>query len=1023
MRTRCLTNGLWFVALLTTSMLAAATAPNSAIPERFVALIQADRPSDARRLAEREYQELGPDASTLQRCEALELIMVLFGFEPGAPDDLSARYAAQSLSCWQSLPGDRARAFAVARELRQARRLIIEGKYQEGLALEAARRQEFDALQRHLPSLQQSMGWDVIGNAAQWRDEPETAAQAFRKATDVLAGGAGAERIQQAQMLGVLALRLERAGQLAEAMTAIDRADSLIAPPFPAPKFVRATLHGRRATIAFFANRWDQALTHADAAIALFRPLGPSVNEQLALNLVTRSNALKKSGRQADALPPLVEAIALERGLPDQDMTGLAAHMNQLGALQFELNQIEAAEASFNESLALYRQALGAGKELGYPAAANLAAVLLARGNTRDARARMDAYVDRAEQQLGPDNERLPELLLEQGNYAYADHDYAAAEAIHQRALRLLPKVDGVLAAQRYWHTRSLARAQHGLGNDRAAFATAVSAERQRQQLLRSVGCHLGSDHAIALQHKLTGTLDMIHALVAADPDPKRIEIAWDLEIAARQSVARLIGARLQTARQTADAKTQSLWSAYEQASDAYTNATLSRASDQAAIARRREALDQAERALAQQVRAVAQALDPGADRVAALKSVLPRGSTLIAYVQFKQDPWQPENTAQTASEGRYYAYVLSASEPATLTDLGSGTRIEAAVARWQDALRDPRSSELELKQAGRALRRLVLDPLPIPTQLSRHYIVPAGDLYRVSWLPLPVADERSAQRLVDAGPDVQLLDSERELSVAAVTHTADSLLLVGAPALARNERNLTGCGLAELPGASAEIDALSNLWQPDNESPSMSVLVGKAAMEPAVRRAMQASRLLHFATHTLSSQACEPLLASRSVKLIDTTASKARPDDRGRGALVLSTPTKPAPKMNPARTDGLLTPEEVVTMDLSGVQSVVLSACDTGAGAVTPEEGAFGLRRAFRLAGARSVVMSLWPIDDAATAALMQAYYRERLQRRTEVPTALRAAAQAVIAERTAAGESVHPYYWAGFVASGDWR
>jgi CHAT domain-containing protein len=100
-----------------------------------------------------------------------------------------------------------------------------------------------------------------------------------------------------------------------------------------------------------------------------------------------------------------------------------------------------------------------------------------------------------------------------------------------------------------------------------------------------------------------------------------------------------------------------------------------------------------------------------------------------------------------------------------------------------------------------------------------------------------------------------------------------------------------------------------------------------------------------------------------------------------------------------------------------------VLSACDTGIGTNVNGEGVFGLRRAFRMAGARSVVMSLWPVDDGSTADWMIALYRERLQRHASTIDAVRAADLAVIAQRRAAGLDAAPYYWAAFVAAGDWR
>jgi len=120
---------------------------------------------------------------------------------------------------------------------------------------------------------------------------------------------------------------------------------------------------------------------------------------------------------------------------------------------------------------------------------------------------------------------------------------------------------------------------------------------------------------------------------------------------------------------------------------------------------------------------------------------------------------------------------------------------------------------------------------------------------------------------------------------------------------------------------------------------------------------------------------------------------------------------------------DGLLGAEEIATLDMSRVRWAVLAACATAAGATRHYEGLFGLSRAFRLAGARTVIMSLWPVDDAATAQWTQALYVARLARGLDTAAAMQAAQLDVLAARRKHGESVHPYFWAAFVAGGDWR
>jgi CHAT domain-containing protein len=111
---------------------------------------------------------------------------------------------------------------------------------------------------------------------------------------------------------------------------------------------------------------------------------------------------------------------------------------------------------------------------------------------------------------------------------------------------------------------------------------------------------------------------------------------------------------------------------------------------------------------------------------------------------------------------------------------------------------------------------------------------------------------------------------------------------------------------------------------------------------------------------------------------------------------------------------DGILTAEDVSGLDLLGTDLVVLSACDTGLGAVHIGEGVFGLRRSFVLAGAKTLVMSLWKVPDQQTQELMEDFYRRILMGEPRAD-ALRAA-QLAMKERYP-----DPLYWGAFICQGE--
>jgi CHAT domain-containing protein len=120
---------------------------------------------------------------------------------------------------------------------------------------------------------------------------------------------------------------------------------------------------------------------------------------------------------------------------------------------------------------------------------------------------------------------------------------------------------------------------------------------------------------------------------------------------------------------------------------------------------------------------------------------------------------------------------------------------------------------------------------------------------------------------------------------------------------------------------------------------------------------------------------------------------------------------------------EGILTADEIARLNLQGTEWAVLSACDTGLGEIKAGEGVFGLRRAFQIAGARTVIMSLWPVEDESTRDWMRALYEGRMQRKLDTATAVHEANLTMLRARRAKGQTTHPFFWAAFVAAGDWR
>ena len=199
------------------------------------------------------------------------------------------------------------------------------------------------------------------------------------------------------------------------------------------------------------------------------------------------------------------------------------------------------------------------------------------------------------------------------------------------------------------------------------------------------------------------------------------------------------------------------------------------------------------------------------------------------------------------------------------------------------------------------------------------------------------------------------------------------------------------------LAGTVQEVRNLSGLWNQyaadDSEADAARVFVGRAASESAFKREAERHRVLHLATHGFFlNNACAPApTGTRGVGGLARAGARPVENPLLLSGLALAGANRRA-HAGPDEDEGILTAEEVASLDLGGVEWAVLSACDTGVGEIEAGEGVFGLRRAFQVAGARTVVMSLWSVEDQATRAWMRRLVRrplpeETLHRRRRAP------------------------------------
>ncbi|MEP1096151.1 MAG: CHAT domain-containing tetratricopeptide repeat protein [Cyclobacteriaceae bacterium] len=285
---------------------------------------------------------------------------------------------------------------------------------------------------------------------------------------------------------------------------------------------------------------------------------------------------------------------------------------------------------------------------------------------------------------------------------------------------------------------------------------------------------------------------------------------------------------------------------------------------------------------------------------------------------------------------------------------------------------------------------------------VEKVYYAPDGVYHKISLVTLFNPDEKKylldELEIVQLTSTKDLLDIKNEVQKPAVE--LEEVLLVGRPSYALGatttessssvNRGIGMDGIADLPGTELEVKGIGAVLEKGGIS--CNVKLGDDANESAVKEALN-SQLVHIATHGFFN---------------DKSADDAEYFDPMINAGLLLAGVSDV--NDGTGEDGILTAYEIMNLELSNVDMIVLSACETALGEISSGQGIYGLQRAFFVGGAKTLIMSLWKVDDEATKELMTVFYKEYLKNGDK-----RAAFTA--AQRKIKKKYKSPIYWGAFV------
>ncbi len=347
-----------------------------------------------------------------------------------------------------------------------------------------------------------------------------------------------------------------------------------------------------------------------------------------------------------------------------------------------------------------------------------------------------------------------------------------------------------------------------------------------------------------------------------------------------------------------------------------------------------------------------------------------------------------------------YLAVISTSSKSSRLIQLGPAAPIDTAIdsvlsgfaaGRARGTGSEARgvhvneSGKSDPAEAWKAIQRLVAQPMiaALPAGTKKILLSPDSSLALAPFGAL-------------------LLDMGSPVSVSIVPSAYDGARLKGEQAATGAGRAVVVGGLDygkgtrgfnPLPGTESELKNVAA--QTSAAGFQTLTLSGTEATRAAIVDRIRGAQLLHLATHGFwsSPQSASAAESFRSAGL----------------ALSLA---------NSGSTEGLLTAEDILKMDLSGVQLVVLSACTSGQGRPVDGQGLLGFQTAFMAAGARSLLLSLWNVPDQATSVLMQRFYQALFATPSiSKSEALRRAQQQLRSDP----EFADPRNWAAWVVVGD--
>ena len=780
------------------------------------------------------------------------------------------------------------------------------------------------------------------------------------------------------------------------------------------------------------------------------KTLGPN-HPNVAVSLNNLAELYANQGEYAEAEPLYQRSLAIREKALGPDHPGVADSLNNLAELYKEQGKYAEAKPLLERSLAIEEKALGTDHPSVATTLNNLAGLYKEQGQYAQAEPLLERSLAIRQKTLGPDHPEVAGSLNNLGELYKEQGKYAAAEPLYRRALAIDEKALGPDHRDVAIDLNNLAVLYDAQGNYAQAEAYFGRGLQNLARQFQNSFTYMSEKDRLQFQDAVRFNLDiyMSFSLTYYREDPALVSKMYDLLLWEKGMVGASIAAlRAQVA---AGGDAQALMLLDQLAAKKIESARLVSTRPAGWQESRKKVDDEANDLEQQLARRVSSLSAQNNLAHAGWRDVQKKLQPGDAAVEFARFPFY--DGKRWTGTSKYVALVITPSRKDTpvLIALGDANDLEG------DPLRDYRrrvglgrvgtgrgvSVEPEEEGPGAAPNTTFYEAFwkPLESALGnarRIYLSPDGALNQVVLGDVPASDGR----LLMESYDLRIVTSTKDLLRSSGKPSAHSAVLVGNPTFDLNEaqqraalrslrptegpqaafageatgprsRDFRGRTLTPLPGTQAEVQAISSLLE--KRYWNVQVFTQRNAQKQFVMQ-VKGPRVLHLATHGFfesDQQKKEQSLSSDQSSGIENPMLRS-------GLFFVGANRRLAGESAPADLDdGVLTAYEASTLDLQGTELVVLSACETGLGEVAAGEGVFGLRRALQVAGAESVLMSMWSVPDQETQELMALFYQKWLSGEDKHQALRETQLEMRTRVKARYGKDL-PQYWGAFVLVG---